>query len=118
MRSPTHQERSSSPPRVATRFMGESSQQGRHFTPSWTPIISYPLHPIYDYNVVMWVQYQQSFHPRWEGPRKPALDRILRSTQDRLPPRQYGQNHEEVGPVSRSLYTVKSPYPGGLLNLH
>jgi hypothetical protein len=79
--------------------MGESSQQGRRVTPSWTPISSYPLHPIYDYNVVMWVQYQQSFHPRWEGPRKPALDRILRSTQDRLPPRQSGQNHEEAGPV-------------------
>jgi hypothetical protein len=63
----------SSPPRVATRFKGESSQQRRHFTPAWTPDL---LRLIYDDNGVMWVPYQQSFHPGWGRSRRPALDRI------------------------------------------
>jgi hypothetical protein len=42
----------------------------------------------------MWVPYQQSFHPGWGGPRRPALDRISRPTQDRWDPRQLGQGHQ------------------------
>jgi hypothetical protein len=75
MRSPPHQERSASSPRAATRFRGESSQR-QNFTPDWAS----PLRPIYDDNGVMWVPYQQSFHPGWEGTRRSALDRISRHT--------------------------------------
>jgi hypothetical protein len=77
MRSPSHQERPASPPRAAIIFRGESSQR-QDFTPHWVS----PLRPIYDDNGVMWVPYQQSFHPRWGGPRRSALDRISRHTQD------------------------------------
>ena len=38
--------------------------------------------------------YHQSFHLGWEGPRRPALDRILQLSQDRLAPRQSGQGHQ------------------------
>jgi hypothetical protein len=41
----------------------------------------------------MWVPYHQSFHPGWGGPRRSALDRISRHTQDRWAPRQTGQGH-------------------------
>jgi hypothetical protein len=41
----------------------------------------------------MWVPYQQSFHPGWGGPRRSALDRISRHTQDHWAPRQTGQGH-------------------------
>jgi hypothetical protein len=57
MRSPTRQEKPSSPPRVAIRFKGESSQQGQHFTPTLAPSSSNPPHLIYDNNGVMWVPY-------------------------------------------------------------
>jgi hypothetical protein len=65
MRSPPHQERPASPPRAAIRFRGESSQR-QHFTPDWAPTSSSLLRPIYDDNGVMWVPYQQSFHPDGE----------------------------------------------------
>jgi hypothetical protein len=71
MRSPPHQERPVLSPRAAIRFRGESSQR-QDFTPNWAP----PLRPIYDDNRVMWVSYQQSFHPGWGGPRRSALERI------------------------------------------
>jgi hypothetical protein len=54
MRSPTHKGGSSSPPRVATRYKGKSSQHGQHFTPSRVPSSSNQPHPIYDDNGVMW----------------------------------------------------------------
>ena len=91
MRSPTHQERPPSPLRAATRFRGESSQQGRHFTPSWVLSSSNPPRPICDDNGVMWVPYHQTFHLRWGRSRKPALDRISQLTQDRLASHQSGQ---------------------------
>jgi hypothetical protein len=87
MRSPPHQERPASSPRAAIRFRGESSQR-QNFTP-WAP----SLRPIYDANGVMWMLYQQSFHPRWGGPRRSTLDRISIHTQDRWTPRQTGQGH-------------------------
>jgi hypothetical protein len=93
MRSPPHQERPASPHRAAIRFRGESSQS-QHFTPDWAPTSSNPLHSIYDDNGVMWVSHQQSFHPGWGGPRRSALDRISRHTQDRWTPRQTGQGHQ------------------------
>jgi hypothetical protein len=89
MRSPTHQERPSSPPRVAVRFRGESSQR-QHFTPAWVPSSSNSPCAIYDDNGVMWVPYQQSFHPGRGGPRRPSLDQISRPTQDRWTPHQSG----------------------------
>jgi hypothetical protein len=85
MGSPPHQERPSSPPRAAIRIRGESSQR-QNFTPDWA-------RPIYDDNGVMWVPYQQSFHPRWGGPRRSALDRISRH-EDRWAPQQIGQGHQ------------------------
>jgi hypothetical protein len=88
MRSPSYQERPVLSPRAAIRFRGESSQR-QNSTPDWVP----PLRPIYDDNGVMWVLYQQSFHPGWEGPRRSALERISRHTQDRWAPRQTGQGH-------------------------
>jgi hypothetical protein len=88
MRSSPHQERPALSPRAAIRFRGESSQR-QDFTPDRAP----PLRPIYDDNGVMWVLYQQSFHPGWGGPRRSALDRISRHTQDRWAPRQTGQGH-------------------------
>jgi hypothetical protein len=88
MRSPPHQERSALSPRAAIRFSGESPQR-QSFTPDWAP----PLHPIYDDNGVMWVPYQQSFHPGWGEPRRSALDRVSRHTQDRWAPRQTRQGH-------------------------
>jgi hypothetical protein len=102
MRSPIHQERPSSPPRVATRFKGESYQQGRHFIPAWTPD---SLRPIYDDNGVMWVPYQQSFHPRRGGSRRPALDQFSQPTRDRWTPRQPGQGHQD--------HPVRPPPIGG-----
>jgi hypothetical protein len=81
MRSPTHQERSSSPPRAAVRFRSESSQR-QHFTLAWAPSSSNSPRPIYDDNGVMLVPYQQSFHPGREGSRRPALDWISQPTQD------------------------------------
>jgi hypothetical protein len=102
MRSPTHQERSSSPPRAAVRFRGESSQQGRHFTLAWTPD---SLRPIYDDNGVVWVPYQLSFYPGLGGSRRPALDQISRPTQDRWTPRQSGQGHQD--------HPVRPPSIGG-----
>jgi hypothetical protein len=42
----------------------------------------------------MWVPYQQSFYLGWGGPRRSALYRILRHTQDRWTPRQTGQGHQ------------------------
>jgi hypothetical protein len=88
MRSPPHHERPVSSPRSAIRFRGESSQR-QEFTPDWAP----PLRPIYDDNGVMWVSYQQSFHPGWGRPRRSALDRILRHTQDCWAPRRTRQGH-------------------------
>jgi hypothetical protein len=88
MRSPPHQERPTLSPKAAIRFRGGSSQR-KNFTPNWAP----SLHPIYDDNGVMWVPYQQSFHPGWGGPRRSALDRISRHSQDRWTPRQIGQGH-------------------------
>jgi hypothetical protein len=67
MRSATHQGGSSSPPRAATRLKSESSQQGQHFTPPWASSNSNAPRPIYDDNEVMWVSYQQAFHPVWGG---------------------------------------------------
>jgi hypothetical protein len=69
MKSPPHQERPALSPRAAIRFRGESSQR-QDFTPDWAP----PLRPIYDDNGVMWVPYQQSFHPGWGGQRRSTLD--------------------------------------------
>jgi hypothetical protein len=63
MRSPIHQGGSASPPRAATRLKGESSQQGQHFTPPWGSSSSNAPRPVYDDNGVMWVPYQQAFHP-------------------------------------------------------
>jgi hypothetical protein len=94
MRSPTHQEKPSSSPRAAVKFRVESSQQGQHLTPAWAPSCSNPPRPIYNDNGVMWVPYQQSFHPGWGRPRRPALDRISRPTQDCWAPRQFGQGHQ------------------------
>jgi hypothetical protein len=88
MRSPPHQERPALSPRAAIRFRGESSQR-QDFTPDWAP----PLCPIYDDNGVIWVPYQQSFHPGRGGPRRSALDRISRRTQDFWAPRQTEQGH-------------------------
>jgi hypothetical protein len=85
MRSHPHQERLTSSPRAAIRFRGESSQR-QNFTPNWAP----SLCPIYDDNGVMCLSYQQPFHPGWGGPRRSALDRISRHTQDRWTPRQMG----------------------------
>ena len=116
MRSPTHQERPSSPPRAAIRFRSESSQQGRHFTPSWTPSSSNPPRPIYDDNGVMWVPYQQSFHLVWGGPRKPALDRIARLVQDCWAPRQFGQGHQ-ANPVRPPPTRGQTAPPKKLCNL-
>jgi hypothetical protein len=72
--------------------MGESSQR-QHFTPAWTPSSSNSPRPIYDDNGVMWVSYQQSFHPRRGGSRRPALDHISRPTQDHWTPCQSRQGH-------------------------
>jgi hypothetical protein len=91
MRSPPHQERSASPPRAAIRYIGESSRR-QHFTTDWAPTSSNPLRPIYDDNGVMWVPYQQSFHPGWGGPRRSVLDR---SEDIRWAPRQTGQGHHD-----------------------
>jgi hypothetical protein len=95
MRSPTHQDWPSSPPRAATGFKGESSQQGRCFAPLWAPSSSSPPRPIYDDNGVIWVPYQQSFYPGRGGSRRPALDQISRPTRDRWTPRQSGQGHQD-----------------------
>jgi hypothetical protein len=92
MRSPTYQGGSSSPPRATTRFKGEPSQQGRHFTPPWASLSSNTPRPVYDDNGVMWVPYQQAFHLGWGG-QKSAFDRISRPIQDRLAPRRSGQGH-------------------------
>jgi hypothetical protein len=81
MRSPTHQGGSSSPPRAATRFKGESSQQGQCFTPPWASSSSNAPRPVYDDNGMMWVPYQQAFHPGWSG-QKSASNRISRPIQD------------------------------------
>jgi hypothetical protein len=107
MRSPTHQERPSSPLRAAVMFRGESSQR-QHFTPAWAPSSSNSPRPIYDDNGVMWVTYQQSFHPRWGGPRRPALDRISRPTQDRwmLHRSRQGQQDHPVRPPPTGSYTT------------
>jgi hypothetical protein len=105
MMSPTHQDRSSSPPRAATRFKGESSQQGRRFAPLWAPSSSSPPRPIYDDNGVMWVPYQQSFSPGRGGSRRPALDQISRPTRDRWTPCQFGQGHQD--------HPVRPPPIGG-----
>jgi hypothetical protein len=104
MRSPTHQERLSSPPRVAVWFRGESSQR-QHFTPAWAPSSSNSLSRIYDDNGVMWVPYQQSFYLGQGGSRRLALDRISRPTQDRWAPRQSGQGLED--------HLVRPPPTGG-----
>jgi hypothetical protein len=98
-RSSTHQYWPSSPPKAATRFKGESSQQGRRFAPLWAPSSS-PPRLIYDDNGVMWVPYQQSFYPGRGGSRRPVLDQISRPTRDRWTPRQSGQGHQDhpVGP--------------------
>ena len=109
MRSPTHQRGSSSPPRAATRFKGESSQQRQHFTPSWAPSSSNLPRPIYDNNGVMWVPYQQAFHPGWGGPRRPVFDRISRPVQDRLAPRYSGQ-----GPQTPPVRPVQGTGQTGL----
>jgi hypothetical protein len=85
MRSPSHQERPTSPPRAAIRYRGESSQR-QHFTPDWAPTSSNLLRPIYDDNGVMWVPYQQPFNPRWGGPRRSALDQISIHAPDRWAP--------------------------------
>jgi hypothetical protein len=105
MRSPPHQERPASSPRAAIRFRGESSQR-QSFTPDWDP----SLHPIYDDNGVMWVPYQQSFHPGWGEPRMSVLDRVSRHTQDRWAPRQTEQGH--------LADPVRSPPIGGQTALH
>jgi hypothetical protein len=93
MRSPTHQGGSSSPPRVAIRLKGESSQQGKRFTPSWASSSSNAPHLVYDDNGVMWVPYQQAFYPGWSE-KKSAFDRISRPIQDRLAPRRSGHGHQ------------------------
>jgi hypothetical protein len=93
MRSPPHQERPSSPPRSTIRFRGETSRR-QHFNPDWTSTSSDPHRPIYDDNVVMWVPYQQFFHPGWGGPRRSAPDQISRHTQNHWTPRQNGQGHQ------------------------
>jgi hypothetical protein len=84
---------SSSPPRAATRYKGESSQQGRHFTPSWAPSSSNAPHLIYDDDGLLWVPYQQDFHPRCGGPRS-TMDRNSRCIQDRLASPHSGQGHQ------------------------
>jgi hypothetical protein len=93
MRSPTHQGGSSSPPRAATRLKVESSYQGQCFTPPWVSSSSNAPRPVYDDNGVMWVPYQQAFHPGWSG-QKSAFDKISRPIQDRLAPRRSGQGHQ------------------------
>jgi hypothetical protein len=101
MRSPKHQGGSSSPPRDVTRLKGESSQQGQCFTPPWASSSSNAPRPVYDDNGVMWVPYQQAFHPRWSE-QKSAFDRTSRPIQDRLAPRRSGQGHQtrQVRPVA------------------
>jgi hypothetical protein len=101
MRSPTHQGGSSSPPSAATRLKGESSQQGQRFTPPWASSSSNAPCPVYDDNGVMWVPYQQAFHPGWSG-QKSAFDRISGPIQDCLAPRRFGQGHQTrpVRPVA------------------
>jgi hypothetical protein len=79
--------------RAAIRFRGESFQR-QNFNPNGAPTSSNLLRPIYDDNGVMWVPYQQYFHPGWGGPRRSALDRISRHAQDRWAPRQIGQGHQ------------------------
>jgi hypothetical protein len=105
MRSPPHQERPVSSPRATIRFRGESSQR-QNFTPDWTP----SLHPIYDDNGVMWVPYQQSFHPGWGGPRRSALDRISRHTRG-----SWGLRQTErviwLTRLDRPLQVVRPPCP-------
>jgi hypothetical protein len=108
MRSPTHQERSSLPPRAAVRFRGESSQR-QHFTPAWALSSSNSPRPIYDDNGVMWVPYQQSLHRGRGGSRRPVLDQISRLTQDRWTPCQSGQGHQD--------HPVRPPPIGGQTNL-
>jgi hypothetical protein len=93
MRSPTHHGGSSSPPRASTRLKGESSQHGQCFTPPWASSSSSAPRPVYDDNGVMWVPYQQAFHPGWSG-QKSTFDRISRPIQDRLAPRRSGQGHQ------------------------
>jgi hypothetical protein len=109
MRSSPHQERPALPPRTAIRFRGESSQK-QPFTPDWAPTSSSSLYPIYDDNGVMWVPYQQSFHPVWGGPRRSALDRISRHTHDRWTPRQTEQSHQ-ANPVRPPPTGGHTPYP-------
>jgi hypothetical protein len=106
MRSPTHQGGSSSPPRAVTRLKGESSQQGQHFTRPWVPSSSNVPRSVYDDNGVMWVPYQQAFHPGWSR-QKSAFDRISRPIQDRLAPRRSGQGHQTrpVRPVAITSQT-------------
>jgi hypothetical protein len=103
MRSPPHKERPVSSPRAAIRFRSGSSHR-QNFTPYWVP----SLHPIYGDNGVMWVPYQQSFHPGWGEPRRSALDRISSHTQDRWAPRQTGQGHlaDPVRPPSTGGQTA------------
>jgi hypothetical protein len=101
MRSPTHQGGSSSPPRAATRLKGESSQQGQCFTPPWASSSSSTPRPVYDDNGVIWVPYQQAFHPGWTG-QKSAFDRLSRPIQDRLAPHRSSQGYQirSVRPVA------------------
>jgi hypothetical protein len=105
MRSPPDQERLALSPRAAIRFRGGSSQR-QNFIPDWAP----SLRPIYDDNGVMWVLYQQSFHPGWGGPRRSVLDRISRYTQDRWTPRQTGRGHL-ADPVRPPQQAVRPPCP-------
>jgi hypothetical protein len=56
----------------------------------------------------MWVQCQQSFHPKWGGPRRPALDRISRDTQDCWAPRQFVQGHQAAPYKRPDLLAQKS----------
>jgi hypothetical protein len=110
MRSPPHQERLSSPPRAAMRFRGESSQR-QHFTLDWTPSSSNMLRPIYDDNGVMWVPYQQSFHPGWGD----QGDQRWIESQDM---HKIVGLHDKPGRVikltrlDRPLQAVRPPYPG------
>jgi hypothetical protein len=97
MRLPTYQGGSSSPPRVATRLKGESSQQGQRFTPPWASSSSNARLPLYDDKGVMWVPYQQAFHPGWSG-QKSAFDWISRPIQDRLAPCRSSQGYQ-IRPV-------------------
>jgi hypothetical protein len=70
-----------------------------------TPPIAMP-HPIYDDNGVMWVTYQQSFHPGLGGPRRPSLDRIAQPNQDQWVPRQIAKGHQ-VNPIRPPLHAVR-----------